>query len=178
MSICTKRGDKGFTDCLYNHKAHKSEDLIDVIGTLDELNAWIGYAWAQEAKPQNYTSRELSAIYCNSDMVNQLHSLMVQMMGELSARPENYNRYVQDFKDVVHKDHIEMVERWIARAEEGKKFSDWNSPRSAWDVVCRIARRAERRLWSYSKLEPRVRKENLILLNRLSDLFWLWGRTN
>lgn len=42
MSIATKRGDKGYTGLASNDRVRKDNDIIDVIGNVDELNCFIG----------------------------------------------------------------------------------------------------------------------------------------
>lgn len=42
MPIYTKKGDKGRTKTFYGEMS-KSDELAEVLGTIDELNSWIGF---------------------------------------------------------------------------------------------------------------------------------------
>jgi cob(I)alamin adenosyltransferase len=170
MSIITKRGDDGNTDCLYGRRLSKSSSLIDAIGAIDELNAWIGYTCRV---------KEISW----QDMKKVQHDL-VSIMGELSAGPENFSRYEKDFGAIGEKE-IENIESMVASREaERTPFNDWQTPSSEWDIACRVCRRAERALYTYKHTsgDPILlanqgpRKEVLIYINRLSDLLWILGR--
>ena len=50
MSITTKRGDRGFTDLLFGGKVAKGDPQIEALGTVDELNANLGMAFAKGQK--------------------------------------------------------------------------------------------------------------------------------
>lgn len=42
MSVYTKRGDKGITDMARTKNVSKSDDRIQLVGAIDELNSHIG----------------------------------------------------------------------------------------------------------------------------------------
>lgn len=160
-SIVTKRGDKGWTDCLYGVRMRKSSLLIECIGTVDELNAWIGYA-----------NKQSDGYYD----VEGVQRTLIALMGELSARPENVERYKNDFKKVISEKDIQDIEDIIVSIEPKVSTKDWAVPNSQWDIACRVARRAERLLNKYHEETPGIRTEVLIYINRLADLLWLWAR--
>ena len=164
MSIVTKRGDDGWTDCLYGIRMRKSSLLIECIGTVDELNAWIGLA--------SKNDKELARMVASQDVQENL----IALMGELSARAENFERYKKDFRKVITEEDITNLENIIKAWEQTVKLEGWANPSSHWDVACRIARRAERILNKYHEENPRLRNEVLIYINWLADLLWLWGR--
>jgi cob(I)alamin adenosyltransferase len=49
--IYTKTGDAGFTSLVGGSRVSKSEEILDVYGTCDELNAHIGALIAEENIP-------------------------------------------------------------------------------------------------------------------------------
>lgn len=167
MSIVTKKGDKGWTDCLYGVRMRKSSLLIDCIGTVDELNAWVGVA--------NKDDERYSKVWTSS-FVSKIHANLIALMGELSARPENFERYKTDFKKVVTEEDIAELEDIISKIEKSAAQRDWANPSSFWDVACRVARRSERLLNKYHEETPGCRTVVLVYINRLADLLWLWGR--
>lgn len=167
MSIVTKRGDKGWTDCLYGVRMRKSSLLIECIGTVDELNAWVGVANRDEVRN--------SERWTNT-FIPKIHANLIALMGELSARPENFERYKNDFKKVITEEDITELEEIISKIEMNTVQKDWANPSSFWDIACRIGRRSERLLNKYHEETPGCRTVVLIYINRLADLLWLWGR--
>lgn len=164
MSIVTKRGDDGLTDRLYGTQIPKSSQLIEAIGSLDELNAWIGYA-AGDIPESDKTP------------FPHIQQTLTSIMGELSAGSNNFERYQSQFKKILTSTEIEQVENLVYETEKDCSFDGWQTPNTKWDIACRVCRRAERQLWKYSE-EPstKIRKEVLIYINRLSDLLWILGR--
>ena len=162
MSIITKRGDKGQTDCLYSHKESKNSSLITAIGAVDELNAFIGLA----NKNENY----------DNVTVKRIQNVLVALMGELSARPDNFERYKKDFKKVIEQEDIEFLEAIVKEQEKIVSFKDWATPSSFWDAATRVCRRCERELYNYNNNTNSIRPEVLIYVNRLSDFLWIIAR--
>lgn len=169
MSIITKRGDDGWTDRLFGRKTRKSNSLIEAIGCLDELNAWIGFAAASTQTAWSGNVHE------------SIQKDLVSIMGELSSGHKWFEEYQKKF-GAIGQERIDAIEEIVKKLEEGRKFNDWANPSSHWDIACRVCRRAERALYRYSdgddpvQLEQHVRKEVLVYINRLSDLLWIWGR--
>lgn len=166
-SIITKRGDDGFTDRLFGGRISKASELIEAIGSLDELNAWIGLS-----------SKETTTLpdTINSEIEN-IQKKLVSIMGELSASDQEKYRKTFLFLNEGDIDYIEQLVH-----DKEKTFSDWQKPTNKWDISCRVCRRAERALWRYAIFEkeriphPTVRKEILIYINRLDDYLWIVGR--
>lgn len=168
-SIITKRGDNGYTDCLYNQRMAKSSLLIEAIGNIDELGASIGFS------NKNF----------KQDGANEIQTDLIALMGELSAGPHNFERYKKDFGKVISKEDVKKLEDAVHNIEKHCSFSDWAKADTYWDQSCRICRRAERTLWRYSESYNKenfhlekdgVRQEVHQYINRLSDLLWSWGR--
>ena len=44
MSVYTKNGDKGVTSIINEDSISKSDDRIELLGTIDELSSFIGFA--------------------------------------------------------------------------------------------------------------------------------------
>lgn len=164
-SIITKRGDDGFTDRLFGRRARKDSLVVEAIGCLDELNASIGVAWQEDRTPRRH--------------IGDLHKTLVSIMGELSAGPAQYDRYLTQFAPVGD-GHVETLSEMVADLEATKpSFHDWATPSTQWDLACRICRRAERAVlrlhFDFHAGEP-VREPVRVYLNRLSDYLWILGR--
>lgn len=163
-SIITKRGDDGWTDCLYGARTAKSGPLIEVIGTLDELTAWMGYAASDDTRGDV----KMIAQKCQRSLTS--------VMGEISAGPGNFTRYKSQFGAIDDID-LKLIESTVHDFEKrGLKYDDWQTPSSKWDVACRVARRAERTIRRYHDDTASIRDEVLIFINRMSDLLWILGR--
>jgi cob(I)alamin adenosyltransferase len=169
-SIITKRGDDGFTDRLFGGRISKASGLIETIGSLDELNAWIGFSMRESTTLPDTIHSE----------IENIQKKLVSIMGELSASDEE--QYKKTFLFLTEGD-ITYIEGLVHEKE--KKFTDWQKPTNKWDIACRVCRRAERALWRYNneKIDPaiggwgvNVRKDILIYINRLGDYLWIVGR--
>ena len=161
-SIITKRGDDGMTDCLYGRRISKGSELIEAIGNLDELNAWIGFA----AKVDVGT--------ISSVTIGGFQKNLICLMGEISAGHLNFKKYKKQF-GAIGKKEIKQIENLVASLENHAKFTDWATPNNRWDIACRVCRRAERSLYKIEQQE-KVRKEVFVFINRLSDLLWILAR--
>lgn len=153
MKIYTKTGDKG-TTCLPSGKRVRKDDLqVEAVGTLDELNAWLGM---------------LSTSIKDEEMKGELRDIQTDLFtigGTLR----------------VDDGRTEQLEQAIDKAEETlppiKGFVyPGGSSQAALCHVCRtVCRRAERRFISLSD-EREVSAETLRYLNRLSDFLFQFAR--
>lgn len=157
-SIVTKRGDDGFTDGLFGKRLRKDSAIIDSIGEIDELNAWI--------------------INCGVND-KSIYACLVAAMGELNS--QDTGRYLERFRFIITEESVSDLTEKIKKMES-KSFSDWETPDKRLDIACRVCRRAERSLWRLYFLQKEncehfvVRKEILIYFNRLSDYLWILAR--
>ena len=158
FSIVTKRGDQGKTDRLLGEPISKTSTVIEAIGSLDELNAWIGLAGRETHNPIPLTQKAL-----------------IYIMGELSAGPDRRGQYHKQFGLQIEPKDSAQLEQWIRAMEAGRQFKDWETPTTYWDVACRVCRRAERALWRLNETES-IRSDVLVYINRLSDYLWVLGR--
>lgn len=74
MSVTTKHGDNGLSD-IYNMRVPKSDLIFDVLGTIDELNCWIGVCYKKYKVEtlltiQSTLSQCMVAIYKQQDNIN------------------------------------------------------------------------------------------------------------
>lgn len=158
--IYTRKGDEGYTN-FGSRKLSKDDLLIDVLGTLDELNANIGLVVALKPADEK-------VMMVLTDIQNELFDFG----GELFA-PE----------------HIAITAKAVLKLE--KILDEWNStlpplqefllPRgpeaaAACHVARTVCRRAERCLVRLHRSLPLTNKELLRYLNRLSDLLFVMSR--
>lgn len=162
MRISTKKGDTGLSSLFNGKKLKKSEAVFEVLGNLDELNAFIGWAKVETRdKLREHLERIQDDIY-----------RIMSLIGNEMAAP-------LEIKKIDNGD-IEYLEGIIGEIEEKKgllnKFiKPGENERSARMHICRsVCRRAER---SIVRLGETGNADTYIVkyLNRLSDLFFLFS---
>jgi len=153
MTITTKRGDKGKTTVLSSKTLDKDNILIEVIGTIDELNSFF--------KIVSNIQKNLALISVELSLGNVKGA---KSIGKLNK------------KNIVH---IESLIESFEKGFEVKSFLklDSNSSSAGFNVTRTISRRLERRAVSLKKSSKDFNKYILIYLNRLSDLLFLLARS-
>jgi cob(I)alamin adenosyltransferase len=170
MSIATKTGDNGTTALMYNRRVPKNHPRVESYGSVDELNAAIGFARA--TAEQDFVRANLLAIQMD----------LIVLMGELCVQPEDLNRYVADGYLLVTPEMTAKLDALVREIEaQNISFKGWATPgatvnSAALDVARTICRRAERRVCEL-KFTGEMRNAEIVqYLNRLSDLLWLFAR--
>jgi cob(I)alamin adenosyltransferase len=158
MAITTKFGDKGKTTILFGHVVDKSDPLLDVAGTVDELNANIGVARASVVAPG--LKQELLGI----------QQLLFVIGAEVATRPEDMKK----LKKTISQEEIDCIDSDLSKLEEYNNIDNWFIPGESLSSALiekarTIARRLERRLVQRDHYNDHTK----IYLNRLSDYLWL-----
>lgn len=158
--IYTRKGDKGYTK-IGKHKVPKDDALIEVLGTIDELNSALGLilAHAIENKSIEQTLKKIQ-----NDLFN--------LGGELYL-PEHIaikNKHVEELE--------KLLDEWNANLPALKDFLlPGGNPKSAAAHLARtICRRAERCLVRLNRKKSLKNPEMMRYLNRLSDLLFVIAR--
>jgi cob(I)alamin adenosyltransferase len=173
MSIYTRTGDTGTTALFGGKRVLKCEELVDVYGSLDELNSWVGMIAAQieDADVQQF----LAAI--QSDLFT-IGSVLAGWKGSLAK---------------VEKRVPEMEARIDAMEKDLPKLSNFILPGGSElgahvHVARSICRRVERQMVALFQgqtlkdkgltlsVSDTEKKILLKYLNRLSDLFFMLAR--
>lgn len=141
-AIYTRTGDSGESSTA-NGRVRKDALVFDVLGTLDELNSWIG--WMK-------TSKE------GGSDVELLESIQRALMA-LSADVAGYGSFATDL--------VPVLEREIDRLSPPEPFK-FRLPTGGGDVARAVCRRAERVLIAFSQNHAGV-----AFLNRLSDYLFV-----
>ena len=164
MKIYTKTGDKGETS-LYGGKRLKKDDLrIESYGTVDELNAHIGFLREGDIHDDYdaiLQSVQIELFNIGSHLASSpnasfpLPNLNEGLVGQLESAMDDMNESLPELKTFVLPGGSESASRaHLAR------------------TVCR---RAERRVVSLSQTEQ-VNNHIVVFLNRLSDFFFVFSR--
>ena len=171
MSIATKTGDDGTTALMYGRRVSKTDARVSAYGTVDELNAALGFVRA--------TVGEAFV----ADAVLAIQKELVILMGELAVAPEDRERYAKGGYKYVEAAMVDQLTATIDDLEKNHQinYHGWATPgatlgSAALDVARTVCRRAERGVVALSETGAPVNAEIIRYLNRLSDLCWLWAR--
>lgn len=167
MKIYTKTGDKGETGLFGGDRVSKDSLRINAYGSIDELNSFIGLALTE------VKSQEVKNVLV--DIQNKLFVVGADIATPELAKNKRLNilRTPQNFiEDIEH-----CIDDFESKLEELKNFIlPGGSKGAALLHVCRtISRRAEREIVTLKNAEQ-IGENILILLNRLSDLFFVLSR--
>lgn len=160
MSIYTKTGDTGQTSLFGGKRVLKCEELVDVYGSIDELNSWIG---------------KVASDIGSSDVVEFLSSVQSDLF-TIGSRLAGWKTELKELPKRVKA----MEERVDLLDDTLPKLSNFILPggtklASEIHVVRAVCRRVERQtvaLGLHQKVDPHI----LIYLNRLSDLLFMLAR--
>lgn len=167
MKIYTKGGDKGETGLFGGERVSKDSLRIDAYGTVDELNSFIGLCLTEIIDGDV------------KSLLSRIQNLLFTLGSDL-ASPDNEKNSEHNIPRIV-KSHYEEVEKEIdkfeTRLDDLRNFILPGGCKSAALLhICRtICRRAERKVVALNN-DVKINSDILILLNRLSDLFFVLAR--
>jgi len=157
--IYTRTGDKGTTALGDGSRVEKDHIRVEAFGTVDELNSAIGLVRA-EALPDEI-----------EPLMSEIQHRLFDLGGELSV-PGYIVIEQSDVTALEHRldeynDTLPILDEFILPAG-GRATAQCHLART-------ICRRAERRVYTLSKLEV-INEHSLAYLNRLSDLLFVIAR--
>jgi cob(I)alamin adenosyltransferase len=151
MKIYTKHGDKGLTSLFDCTRISKSDDLIDLIGNLDELNCFIGMIDSTEILPELQT--------------------WIFDLSTIVANPKH--KYDFDNDKIV----ITQLEKEIDRLTDMlPKLNNFILPSGNIHIARAVSRRCERLLVAVNEKYTHIPEYCVIFLNRLSDYLFTLAR--
>ena len=167
MKIYTKTGDKGETGLFGGERVTKDSLRISTYGTIDELNAFIGYTITEVNDPrvkENLLTVQNYLFTVGSDLATP-------------ETPKNEKLNIQRTPDSFYKEIEKMIDHYELQLDELKNFILPGGSKSAALLhICRtVCRRAEREVVALKKTVT-IGDNILIFLNRLSDLFFVLSR--
>lgn len=158
MSIFTKTGDNGLTNLTDTKNVSKSDDRIELIGTIEELISNIGLMKVNES------SLEIGKIL---EGIQQELCLIIKWV----SKPYDKNCKINIERIKMLEDEIsKLEEKYSISTKENLIFAN-NKKSVQADVTRSIARRAERRLVDNDK-KYGGDKNIKMYMNRLSDYFY------
>ncbi len=165
MKIYTGTGDQGKTALFGGRRVGKDSARIDAYGTIDELNAHLGFARASAVHEEIQTLIEA--------LQNELFTLGADLAAPLDGKNANVPRITDE--------HVTTMEQRIDTLEERLDpiryfILPGGTETAARLHVCRtVARRAERLLVHLSTRED-INERDLRYINRLSDFLFVLAR--
>ena len=167
MKIYTKGGDNGETGLFGGERVSKDSPRIEAYGTVDELNSFIGLALI-EAKDSEVKK-----------LLEKIQNILFILGSDLSA-PNNEKNKNQNIPRIskIHYEEIEKeIDKFDSHLDELRNFILPGGCKSAALLhICRtICRRAERKVVALNNI-VNLNPDIVILLNRLSDLFFVLAR--
>ncbi|GHV69355.1 ATP:cob(I)alamin adenosyltransferase [Spirochaetia bacterium] len=149
MNISTKTGDNGTSALPDGRRLPKDHPRFEVLGTLDELNAFLGDARIIAKKE-------------NAEIIFHVQKSIIKLSGYIaSSAAANMD--------------VEQLEKWITERDNPPKnfvIPGSNNIQVKLHIARTVCRRAERCLAGLHRLE-KVDESFLIYMNRLSDLLFL-----
>ncbi|OQW94215.1 MAG: ATP:cob(I)alamin adenosyltransferase [Beggiatoa sp. IS2] len=157
--IYTGMGDQGLTDLGNGQRVDKDHLRIEVYGTLDELNSFIGLLLTYPLTP--IISQSLATIQ------HDLFSLGSELSG--AAQSVIMARHVIDLENTIDElsEQLSPLQAFI--------LPGGTQTVALCHVARTVCRRAERQWVTLNRLET-VNPNSLVYLNRLSDLLFIMAR--
>ena len=159
MKIYTKSGDQGRTSLLNNSRVSKSDDRIELVGVIDELNSHLG----------------LANVIANTDLKEEINQIQRTLMRIMSSAVTYIGQYKLDEADVTSlEEKIDRMEAAMSRPKEFVLYGGCELS-ARLDVARAVARRAERQLCRvsvYHRIDAQAQK----YMNRLADYLYICAR--
>ncbi|MCL4229367.1 cob(I)yrinic acid a,c-diamide adenosyltransferase [Candidatus Dependentiae bacterium] len=166
--LYTRQGDQGTTTTLRsNDRIAKSTQLIEALGSVDELNSFIGLCAATSQRSHNGNFSHLT-----KSLQEVQHTLFV-IQAELAGAP----------RKTLSQHHVDALENMIANLEKKLRpitsfiVAGGSELSALFDVTRTVARRAERALVRALMDDPSlVSQFTQAFMNRISSLFYVYAR--
>lgn len=160
MPIYTKTGDTGSTSLFGGKRVLKCEELVDVYGSIDELNSWIGKIASDIQSPD--VQAFLSAIQSDLFTIGSHLAGWKADLKHILTRVKEMEERIDILDDTLPK-----LKNFILPGGT-KLASEIHLSRA----VCRRVERQTVALGQKQEVDPRI----FIYLNRLSDLLFMLAR--
>ncbi len=153
--LYTGGGDKGYTSTLSQRRISKSDILIDLLGTVDELEAALGVA---------------KTFMSDKKLIKDTEAIQKKLFGIMEELSGGKQSVTAECVATVEN----MCDSYMTECD-GFVISGHNSVEAHLNMARVIARRAERLIVKSSQL-GRVKPDTLVWFNRISDLIYAMAR--
>lgn len=160
ISITTKTGDAGQSGLANGQRTGKDDQIFEVIGTLDEINSWLGLVAAKFG----------TGFETHQKQLYQIQDTLFYIGAEVARSP----------KAKLTSRQVEQLETWQAYLQE-ELADNWHTKfvlpggtelGGYLDIARTVCRRGERVAVAYSQKNP-LSPIIIQYLNRLSDYLYL-----
>ena len=161
MWFFTGKGDSGNTNLYDGSKVTKDNPTFDLIGTIDEVNAYIGLA---------ISSNERFELKKDLQMIQTTLSKVMGVIAGASVSAIN------EFNVEKSIEWLEDKLTFYGRELDNPKsftFPGKTTTGAALDICRAITRKMERRTVAFLRDNPRIDKNILAYMNRLSSFFYI-----
>ncbi|MEG0808142.1 MAG: cob(I)yrinic acid a,c-diamide adenosyltransferase [Alistipes sp.] len=171
MKVYTKSGDKGMTSLVGGERVFKTDERVEAYGTVDELAAFTALLCDR--------LREDAAL---TNYIDDLNRILSRLMSVEAVLAMGQTESIHDKVTLLSPEAVTWLEGRIDFLQENltpiDKFTipGGNIPISMCHVCRTVCRRAERTALRADR-KHNVDPTALVWLNRLSDYFYLLGRT-
>ena len=171
--LYTRKGDQGTTKALDSkERISKSSPLPEALGTLDELNSYLGFVRAALGRlgdfPVPFKKTKLSAITIVRRVQEHLFIIQAQLAGAEKKLSKAHVTWLETLTDTMEANMQPLKGFSVPGATEQSAI---------FDVARTMARRAERRVVGVHQDEVRVMPApSMMYLNRLSSLLFALAR--
>ena len=160
MKIYTMTGDGGYTSLLNNSRVSKTDDRIELLGSIDELSSHLGLA-------------KVAADTAFKEDISKIQSTLIKLMASVASNASSqYALSCNDVKFLESK--IDEMENGFERSKGFVLYGGCELS-ARLDVARAVARRAERaycRALRFHHLDSNSQK----YLNRLADYLYVCAR--
>lgn len=181
--VHTGGGDGGETSLVDGSRVKKSSPRIEVVGTVDELNSFLGMVRMELGRmPDLHPDGGIKTNVVKTRNAGEMALARIQqelfdLGAELACPKENIPEGIILLEDDASKNLVDEMDLWLEELEPLNSFilPTGDGP-IAWLQLSRtIARRLERRLVELDELEG-LRPFPLAYINRLSDWCFVLAR--
>lgn len=165
MKIYTRTGDKGMTSLIGGTRVYKSHERIEVYGTVDELNSYIGLVRDQEVNSQR------------RGLLKEIQDRLFTINASLASDPDTSTKKIPDLHESDVKLLEDAIDEMSAQLPELRFFvlPGGHQSVSFCHVARCVCRRAERLAIGLAQ-DSFVEELVIIYLNRLSDYLFVLSR--
>ena len=160
MKVYTKKGDRGNTSLANGMSVSKSDDRIELVGTIDELNSYIGHA------------KVISETRLKSSLTEIQRILMKIMAGVGDPRNLDYRMTAQETSALEEK--IDELEASFPRVKDFVLYGGCELS-ARLDIARAVTRRAERRFRKVAQ-NYGADAHSMQYMNRLADYLYIEAR--
>ena len=160
MKVYTKKGDRGNTSLANGMSVSKSDDRIELVGTIDELNSYIGHA------------KVISETRLKSSLTEIQRILMKIMAGGGGPRNLDYRMTAQETSALEEK--IDELEASFPRVKDFVLYGGCELS-ARLDIARAVTRRAERRFRKVAQ-NYGADAHSMQYMNRLADYLYIEAR--